>query len=212
MEIGNNTRTDRLDREIVQTVLLDLVRTFRKANPSGKIGKRFQQHLKNDFPSLGLPYRLTMEDRLLPATTTMWRTQDEQPQIAPGTARFDHALYLGQRVVGLIEVESDLDDVNNRTRDGLKNYFVRSLAKNGDGHYFSSYRSLERMAIGARHLAGRDISVASLEGIASDSHDEHNPEHLPLFLVNCAGSQSSCIEVLQRRMDSLQVTLIHPFM
>ena len=168
-----------------------------------------------------LGYQVDMEDGkgLLRQRIPVWRSKDGTCSVVETARRrrVDIVVYKNERLVALIEVESDLNDlraVGVTNRNG--HYDVASISKNSDGQYFDSYNSIERMSTAAYcwhkwiasdvHLSPAEV-VTKLEAIASDDPADHNPGRVPLFLVSgiCRAVDH---QVLKRRLDSLGATLI----
>lgn len=153
-----------------------------------------------------------MMERGLP----VWRSKDSgEIESTSGRRRVDIVVYSknGYDLIGLIETESDLDDLRpsgvvNR-RSG--HYDVYSIAGQENGSFFESYKSLERMAAlvfyrSSRMRSDRDFSpmnvVQDLEQVRSDSRTAHNPTNVPLFLVS-AQCRKSDLEMLDARCRSV---------
>ena len=148
----------------------------------------------------------------------VWRSKDTG-EIEPTTARrrVDIVVYRSSSVVGLIEIESDLNDLRlagTTRRSG--HYDVWSIARAASGRYFDSYKSLERMASAAMYwnaaqrsgiYPGPAEGVALLETISSDEPSIHNPSGLQLVLVSgsCRPLDS---QVLRPRLESLGARLV----
>ena len=194
----------------------------RRKSGVGKTGKRLLQ------PTLAAALReagfvADEEDRgeILKSGMPVWRSKDDQT-IEPTIARrlVDIVVYRDKELVGLIETESDLNDLRLSgvtRRDG--HYDVWSIARSASGSYFDSYKSLERMACAAfyRHLFRETGSYPSAEGavkllsaIKSDDCNDHNPANLGLFLVSgfCRASDKA---ILAPRLRSLGANLVCVF-
>jgi len=143
----------------------------------------------------------------LAAGASVWRDK-ESGEVVPTARRrrVDLVVRNGEQVVALIETESDLNDLREQgvsSRSG--HYDVYSIARNGAGKWFDSYKSLERMAAAAYYASGGTTSA--LENMRSDLPSEHNPGHLPLFLVTGL-SRALDRRILEPRLGSLGARVI----
>ena len=186
----------------------------------GKLGaKVIQPRLAEGLKKLG--YEVDVEDAkgLLRERIPVWRSKDGTCQVVETARRrrVDIVVYKNERLVALIEVESDLNDlraVGVTKRNG--HYDVASISKNSDRQYFDSYNSIERMSTAAycwhewiasgAHPSPDEVKT-KLEAIASDDPADHNPGRVPLFLVS-GTCRAVDHRVLKRRLDSLGATLI----
>ncbi len=148
----------------------------------------------------------------------VWRTKETHLIEETKHRRLiDIVVYRDAQLAALIETESDLRDLREEgitRRSG--HYDVYSIAGSGQGQYFDSYKSLERMAAAA-HFAylmqkegaypGRDHAVSKLELIQSNSPASHNPLQVPMFLVSgeCRPKDHT---ILAGRLNSLDAELI----
>ena len=143
----------------------------------------------------------------LPAGAPVWRDKESLEVVpTPGRRRVDLVVRREGQVVSLIETESDLNDLREHgvsSRSG--HYDVYSIARNGAGKWFDSYKSLERMAAAAYYASGGTTSA--LENIRSDLQSEHNPQHLALFLITGL-SRALDRRILEPRRSSLGARII----
>jgi hypothetical protein len=149
---------------------------------------------------------------------SVWRSKDTNDTEITGTRRqIEIVVHWKGRPVALIETESDLNDLK-RNGVTLRNghYDVLSIARNADGAYFDSYKSLERMAAAAfyHHLQedqgfnmAPELAERAIEGIKSNEPRDHNPAGLALFLVTGFCRQMDR-KILQPRLSSLNAQLI----
>lgn len=164
-------------------------------------------------------YDIDRKDRrgILSRGLPVWRDK-ATGAIVPTPARreIDIVAYFGSVPVALVEIESDLDDLRVSgisTRSG--HYDVYSIARRGDGQYFDSYNSLERMAVSATVLSLRargvpatnDSVTALLASLASDDPAIHNPLGLPLILA-VGEARRSDPTILAPRLRALGATLM----
>jgi hypothetical protein len=186
---------------------------------AGKLGTKVIQPKLAEALSLA-GYEVDVEDKreLLRSKIAVWRSKDSG-EVVPTTLRrlVDIVAYRSGQLAALIEIELDLNDLRLSgvtRRNG--HYDVASISTNCDGEHFHSYNSLERMATAAycwhqfttlRTYPFPEEVVAKLEAIASDDPAVHNPGRVPLFLVS-GSCRAVDHRVLQRRLDSLNATLI----
>lgn len=121
------------------------------------------------------------------------------------------------RSVALIEVESDLDDLQESGVSGRSGHYdVSSIAVSTQGQHFNSYKSLERMAAAAFYfyLHQRDKkypeighALECLEALRSDVPADHNPTGLMLFLAS-GRCRPVDRRILEPRLKSLNASLI----
>jgi hypothetical protein len=115
--------------------------------------------------------------------------------------------------------ESDLNHLRangiSKSGDG---YDVFSIAKQWNGDFFDSYRSLERMASAAFFYAVVTRSQANpgtvalsemLANVRSDNSADHNPLELPMFLV-AGRARELDRRILSMRLEALGAELCHP--
>jgi len=153
-------------------------------------------------------------DHFLKRGMPVWRNKkDQQIEVTKGRRAIDLVVYLNEEVVALIETESDLDNLREHGFSGKGDgYDVYSIARNEDGSFFHSYKSLERMAAAAyyHHLSKTQQTrdpVQVLEGLMSESPTVHNPEELPLLLIS-GQCRSRDRRILSPRLKSLGARLI----
>jgi hypothetical protein len=177
------------------TELSNIIKKWaKKITVQGKMGRDIMQpSLSQHLEQCG--YDICMEDsrQFLRAKMPVWRKKYEK-EIEETIARrkIDIIVYSSNKPIALIEIESDLKHARDtEVTKSNKRYDVFSIAKNGNGVYFNSYKSLERMAAAAfyYHLSQESETindkeaVTSLESISSDNCEDHNPIGIPLFLV-----------------------------
>ena len=151
-------------RDQIRAVINDVPKPIGK----GKIGKQLHKDIaialerRTDF-------KIDKEDtaQFLRARMPVWRDK-KSCEIEPTASqrKIDIVVYNANFLIALIEVESDLNDlqlsgVSNRNR----HYDVFSIAKSANGQYFHSYKSLERMAAAAMyyHLYKRKKNMRMLQ-------------------------------------------------
>lgn len=185
----------------------------------GKMGTNLiQPKLGEALTAAGYTVDLEDSKKVLRDNIPVWRSKDSGEVVpTPRRRKVDIVVYKDDQLAALIEVESDLNDLQlpgGRKKKGRYNVF--SIAKNGDGEHFNSYNSLERMATAAYcwHLfntrqtypSPTDV-VTQLQSLSSDDPAVHNPGAVPLFLVSGA-CRAEHRGILQRRLESLNATLI----
>jgi hypothetical protein len=190
-----------------------------KINVVGKMGKKVLQ------PSLAMAlreagFRADEEDQacILQNGMPVWRNKEDST-IEPTALRrrVDIVVYRDNVLVAMIETESDLNDLRPSGithRNG--HYDVWSIGRAGNGEYFDSYKSLERMAAAAfcwdtlqrtgQYPSAAD-AIMSLEGVHSDQPSDHNASAIPLILVSgsCRNRDET---ILAPRLRSLGASLI----
>ncbi len=187
----------------------DLIRTgTADLRVTGKIGKSLlQPRIADVLTKAG--YDVDVEDLrcFLPGGLPVWRDKADGKVVAtPGRRRIDLVVRNEERVVALIETESDLNDLRETGVSGRSgNYDVFSIAQTAKGGYFHSYKSLERMAAAAWYAAGK--SQSGLERLTSDAATDHNPLGIGIILVT-GFSRSVDRAVLAPRLASLGAKLI----
>jgi len=160
------------------------------------------------------------EDRLsfLQSGMPAWRSKDNW-EVVPTHKRLliDIVVRQHSAILGLIETESDLDDLRTSgvtRRNG--HYDVASIAKNSEGKFFDSYKSLERMAAAAFYCNLSQVNgryptlgeaVGALEALNSDEPSDHNPGGVPLYLVSGSCRPQDPL-ILAPRLRSLGAILI----
>lgn len=177
-------------------------------NIDGKTGKGLLQGRLVDF--LGRAgFDADDEDTLqfLRGGLSVWRSKDTlNIEETRGRRRIDIVVRYKGSVVGLVETESDLNDLREHgvTR-GSGHYDVVSIARAADGDWFHSYKSVERMAAGAFYAAGH--STEDLVRVQSNEPGVHNPLSIPMFVVTgvCRAKDR---RILQPRLDSLGARLM----
>jgi hypothetical protein len=191
-----------------------IVEALSTVEVAGKLGKAVLQPLiGRRVEEAG--YLVDLEDRrgFLPANLPVWR--DRTAGTIEQTTRrrlIDLVIYspIGAPVA-LIETESDLDDLRlNGTSSRRGHYDVHSIALDGRGQPFNSYKSLERMGAAAYYHAYPGLgeaAVARLQTLVSDVQADHNPAGLQLLLVvgRCRPSDRS---ILAPRLNSLGAQLL----
>lgn len=152
---------------------------------------------------------------LYPTGVPTWRVAGDV-LAAPAKRRIDIVAYdKAGFLVALIESEDDVGDVALPTWI-TRRYAVRSVARDADGHFFDSYRSIERMAVAAAGVQRDDSAqvplLAQLEAIKSDEPLLHNPAKIPLFLTLARGMRwrrtVDRLALIQPRLTSLGCRVI----
>lgn len=189
--------------------LQDEIRSaLRTVRESGKIGKSLLQPLLCDrLTALGLEVDAEDEKGFLAAGKPVWRSKrDNCIEATLGRRRIDIVVRDAGRIIALIETESDLNDLRETGVSGRSGHYdVFSIARNSSGHWFHSYKSLERMAAALwYHNAG---TVDTLERVASDDPQIHNPQAISIILVS---GQSRALDrsILRPRLASLRASLL----
>jgi hypothetical protein len=95
--------------------------------------------------------------------------------------------------------------MGSASRSGF--YTVLSLAKSADVRYFTSYKSLERMAVASLLVANSGLTLAKLEAITGDTPAIHNPMGVPIYLVT-GWCRETDHQELEPRLRSLGAELI----
>jgi len=206
-----------MDTRKVRDQLRHIINDVPRPDGHGKIGKQLHKDIVVALKQ-GTGLRIEKEDKLqfLRRQMPVWRDKNSKGVVPTIKQRkIDIIVYDIDLPVALIEVESDLDDLQQSgvsNRDG--HYDVFSIARSADGTHFHSYKSIERMAAAAmyHYLYKRDrlyptaeLALEYLEALHSDDHTDHNPSALPMFLVSGSCKKS---EILQRRLKSLNAELI----
>jgi len=187
--------------EIIRQSMIDL-------RVNGKIGQRIlQPRIAHVLTSRGFDVDVEDIRGFVPSGLPAWRDKQSGEIVeTSGRRRIDLVVRLDNRVVALVETESDLNDLRESgvsKRSG--HYDVFSIARDEEGGWFHSYKSLERMATAAFNAGGR--SIGDLEEVVSNSPAEHNPEGVGILLVT-GSSRSLDRRVLAPRLDSLGARLI----
>ncbi len=149
----------------------------------------------------------------------VWRSKETgMVEPTPRRRKIDIVVYSDEDPVGLVEIESDLNDLKPAgvvsKRSG--HYDVFSISRSGSGSYYNSYKSLERMAAAAYYWALRKQSESvltlreqteHLEKLVSDLPEIHNPTGLAIILVSgkCRTQDSA---ILKPRLASLSADLV----
>lgn len=177
------------------------VRTYRKC---GEIIKGvIQRHLAD------LGFEADVEDRghFLAARLPVWRRKDTcDIEVTLRQRKIDLVVRQNGKVIGLIETESDLKNlrpVDVTPRNG--GYAVWSIARDAEGEWFHSYKSVERMAAAIWYDAG--LSPEALARVQSDEPATHNPKGLACILVTGRCRPSDRV-ILATRLATLGATLI----
>ncbi len=195
----------------------DALQSVPKPLGKAKCGKQLHEDIAAELRKV-TSFRIVKEDpaQFLQARMPVWRDKHSD-EIVPTINRrkIDIVVYDGNTPIALVEVESDLDDLQPTGVSRRKGHYdVFSIAKSADGFHFHSYKSLERMAAASiyRHLHERDgiypstkQAIEHLNALNSDNPDDHNPSQLPMFLV-CGSCRNS--EILGARLGSLGAELI----
>lgn len=173
-----------------------------------KLGKSLiQPHVGNILRDSG--FEVDFEDGacFFPPQIPAWRDKKTEKIVETrGRRKIDLVVRSSDTVIALVEIESDLNDlresgVSSRSR----HYDVFSIARDAEGRYFDSYKSLERMATAAFIATGR--SLEELEALASNVPADHNPLGFGIFLVT-GSSRSMDRRILAPRLESLDARLI----
>lgn len=192
-----------------QTELEALIReSIQSLAVAGKCGKSILQPRVAEYLSRN-GFDVDIEDRrvFLPACMPVWRDKDSQ-RVEKTTLRrrIDIVVRQNARVVALIETESDLDDLREYGVSRRRGHYdVYSIARGASGSWFHSYKSLERMAAAVFYASGG--TLAGLEQLHSDLIDDHNPQHIALFLVT-GRSREADRRILSPRARSLGARII----
>jgi hypothetical protein len=175
---------------------------------SGKIGQRvLQPHIARTLTAYGFNVDIEDQAGFLPPGLAVWRDKHSCEVVeTTGRRRIDLVIRKADKVLALIETESDLNDLREEgvsNRDG--HYDVFSIARCASGMWFDSYKSLERMAAAAWYSAGR--TRADLENVRSNSVEIHNSAGIGLILVS-GRVRSKDRRVLAPRLGALGAHLI----
>lgn len=145
----------------------------------------------------------------------VWRSKDDC-KVEPTRRRrhIDIVVYSDDNPVGLIEIESDLDDLKEAGVTKRRGHYdVFSISRSGSGSFYNSYKSLERMAAAAFYWARRGQSdsdltpLAQLEEICADLPEIHNPAGLAIVLVS-GRCRRQDFDILEQRLASLSADLV----
>ena len=188
--------------------------------PSGrtKIGDAvLKPHIAQALQKQGLEADVEDSRAFMMSGLVAWRnTEDEEMPKRAGKLRPDIVVYRGGKVCGLVEIESDLNDVKeNRINKRNGHYDVLSIARNAREDYFYSYKSLERMAVAvfgeSMRQAGQIVTpeqvIARLQTIKSDSDKDHNPLGLGIVLVTGYCRQKD-LDILEERRQSIGAIIL----
>ena len=188
----------------------------------GKTGKRqLQPTLAVALREAGFVADQDDPGQILRSGMPAWRSKDDG-NIEPTIARrlVDIVLYQDQRLVGMIETESDLNDLRESGVTRRNGHFdVWSIARSATGSHFDSYKSLERMASAVFywHLLQKtgvyptaEEAMTMLSANKADHRDEHNPANIGLYLVSgfCRAQDKA---ILAPRLRSLGAELVCVF-
>ncbi len=200
----------------VATVIQNCLRGMKIVGKSGQ--SRLQPTVITALQEAG--FNTDKEDtrKFLQARVPVWRSKDDHAVVpTSGRRKIDIVVYKNNRLVALVETESDLDDLQELGVSGRKNHYdVASIASNSDGCHFDSYNSLERMATAAfyysvflatSHWPLPAEGTALLETIRSDAPSIHNPANVAMFLVS-GRCRAMDRPILQRRLKSLDAKLL----
>ncbi|SRR5579862_405359 len=207
-----------MDTQSVRTQIRAAIKSIPKPIRKGKIGRQLHEDITAALRNL-TEFRIVKEDeaKFLQAQMPVWRDKKNNEIEPTKTQRkIDIVVYSVDLPIALIEVESDLNDLQ---LSGISNrrghYDVFSIARSAAGHYFHSYKSLERMAAAAMyyhlressHNYSQESAVEYLESLMSDSPTDHNPSKLPMFLVS-GSCRAMDHGILAPRLKSLDAELI----
>ncbi|NGM45155.1 hypothetical protein G5B31_06350 [Rhodobacter sp. SGA-6-6] len=175
---------------------------------SGKCGEKIlKPAIQNHLTRLGLEADAEDRSLFLGAQLPVWRSKDTREiEVTAARRKIDLVVRQDGKVIGLIETESDLNDlrpVGVTRRNG--HYDVYSIARDARGAWFHSYKSLERMAAALWYDAG--LAPDALPNVQSDDPGVHNPKGLDCILVTgrCRPSDQA---ILAPRLLALGATLI----
>ena len=189
----------------LEVALRSAIKTVRV---SGKIGKKILQPLLCErLTALGLDVDAEDQRGFLAAGKPVWRSKEDHCiEATLGRRRIDIVVRDAGRILALIETESDLDDLRESGVSGRNGHYdVFSIARDAAGHWFHSYKSLERMAAALwYHNAG---TVDTLERIASDEPHIHNPQAISVILVT-GKSRALDRSILRPRLTALGASLL----
>ncbi len=205
-------------RERVRRIIKEVIDPIHVSRGE-KIGRSvLQPKLAEAFENRGLRADLEDGKQMLQSGMRVWRSRDNSKTVETvGRRRIDIVVYDQSQLLALVEIESDLDDlVKGGTKKRSGHYDVYSIARDGSGAWFDSYKSLERMAAAAfywanhkntGHYPAPDEGEDALRRIKSYEVGEHNPARIPLFLVTglCRSGDPS---ILKPRLDSLGAELL----
>lgn len=139
--------------------------------------------------------------QVLPPGIALWR--DEFGEIEPTTLRrrIDMVVYDRDAIAAFIECEEDILNVNREGKH--RRYFVQSIAQGSTGRFFSSYRSIERMAVAADVCAhGSQNVIERLSGRRSDDPSVHNALRIPLFVALSCGWNDAGTRLARRHLTA----------
>jgi hypothetical protein len=189
--------------------ILQLIRRGTASVPiRGKVGKRLlQPKIAQVLTAAG--YDVDVEDTrgFFPPSLPAWRDkQSFEVVVTTGRRRIDLVVRRNEKVVALIETESDLNDLREHGVSGRSGHYdVFSIAGRADGTWFHSYKSLERMASAAWYATGR--SPEALQQLRSDAQEAHNLKGICLILVTGSTRAIDC-RILAPRLNALGASLI----
>lgn len=200
-------------RDQIRRAICDALRPL---DVTGKIGEsKLKGAVADSLRSAGFRADLEDQAQFLRSGMPVWRSKDTGlVEETRARRRIDIVVYRGDDLVGLIETESDLDDLREEgisSRSG--HYDVFSIARSGSGEHFDSYKSIERMAAAAfywnsERRAGAypspKFAELILTAVKSDRPLAHNPAGVPLFLVSgrCRPKDPPIILARLRSLDA----------
>lgn len=199
----------------IPTIIKSVFDTYRSSlECRGKLGNQIHRSLTDALNATGKLYADAEDTRhLLPPGIVAWRSLlTGQPDPTANRRAIDIVVYHRDAdgrpsdLAALIEVESDLEDLwGSTSRSGF--YTVLSLAKNADARPFTSYKSLERMAVASLLVAEPSLTLGEIEAISGGSPDIHNPLGVPIYLVT-GWCRETDHQELELRLRSLGAELI----
>jgi hypothetical protein len=205
--------------ELVRAQIRTVVNGVPRPEGKGKVGRKLHDDIAAALKEQ-TKFRIVKEDttKFLQAKMPVWRDkQSNEVEPTVNQRKIDIVVYDGEVPVALIEIESDLNDLQ---QTGISNrsghYDVFSISRSASGEYFDSYKSLERMAAAAiyHHLYAREgsypaaeFAIDHLEALRSNSPTDHNPDRIPIFLVS-GFCRSTDHKLLEARLKSLDAELI----
>jgi len=208
----------RPDQEDIRTAIADVLRPLAVRGGLKTGYSQLQPQIAALLRSRGFEVDEEDSGRFLKSKMPVWRSKDTN-EVVPTRSRrkIDIVVRRDAELVALVETESDLDDLKEHgvtKRNG--HYDVFSIARDGDGNWFNSYNSLERMAAAAFYFhhaqASSDypdpgLGVELLEQVRSDDVAVHNPSRIAMYLVSGKVREGDP-GIIGRRLGSLGAELM----